>query len=452
MFEQFKENREVIKILSKLNKENSTGYIVGGAVRDTLLGIEPHDIDFATSMEYSKVKELFSEYKCNETGKAFGVLRIKTENNEYEIAQYRKDITSENVEFVNKIEDDLSRRDFTINAMAWNESDGIIDKFGGKRDIWNKTLKFVGNPSERIQEDPLRMLRAVRFVAKTGFTLDKDSFEALKKNAHLINDVARERIHDEIVRTMKQNNYLEAVKVMKESGLLAEIIPEIKEQYDYNQNNPYHSLDLWTHTENVLKNCKDCDYITKFAALLHDIGKPSTQSIDEVTGFSHYYRHEEKGAEMTADILNRLRFTNEEKKNITKLVEKHMDFHRSESDKTIRKMVHNIGKENTLRLAKLSFADDEGKFKENRHNKLLEKVQKVIDEFDIPKVSDLKLTGFELMQMGFNGKEIGDVKKYLLSEVLDNGIPNDKEILSEIVKDKFLEKENHLSYETECEI
>jgi poly(A) polymerase len=397
MFEQFKENREVIKILSKLNKENSTGYIVGGAVRDTLLGIEPHDIDFATNMEYSKLKELFSEYKCNETGKAFGVLRIKTPENEYEIAQYRKDLTSNDVEFVNKIEDDLSRRDFTINAMAWNESDGIIDKFGGKRDIWNKTLKFVGNPSERIQEDPLRMLRAVRFVAKTGFTLDKDSFEALKKNTHLIKNVAKERIHDELVRTLKQDNYINAVKVMKESGLLSEIIPEIKSQYGYNQNNPHHSFDLWTHTENVLKNCKNCDYITK-------------------------------------------------------LVEKHMDFHRSESDKTIRKMVHNIGKENTLRLAKLSFADDEGKFKENRHNNLLEKVQKVIDEFDIPKVSDLKLTGFDLMQMGFNGKEIGDVKKYLLSEVLDNGIPNDKETLSEIVKDKFIEKEKNLSYETEREI
>lgn len=452
MFEKFKENREVIKILSKLNKEKSTGYIVGGAVRDTLLGIEPHDIDFATNIEYSKLKELFSEYKCNETGKAFGVLRIKTPENEYEIAQYRKDLTSNNVEFVNKIEDDLSRRDFTINAMAWHESDGIIDKFGGKRDIWNKTLKFVGNPSDRIKEDPLRMLRAVRFVAKTGFTLNKESFDALKENSHLIREVAKERIHDELVCTLKQDNYINAIKVMKESGLLEEIIPEIKAQYGYNQNNPHHSFELWEHTQKVLENCKDCDYITRFAALFHDIGKPSTQSTDEVTGFSHYYRHEEKGAEMTRDILNRLRFANEEKKNICSLVEKHMDFHRSETDRTIRKMVHNIGRENTLRLAKLSFADDEGKFKENRHNKLLEKVQQVIDEFDIPKVSDLKLTGFDLMQMGFNGKEIGNVKKYLLSEVLDNGIPNDKETLTEIVKDKFLEKENPLIYETERDI
>ena len=170
MFEQLKENREVIKILSKLNKENSTGYIVGGAVRDTLLGITPHDIDFATNMEYSKVKELFSEYKCNETGKAFGVLRIKTPENEYEIAQYRKDLTSNDVEFVNKIEDDLSRRDFTINAMAWNETDGLIDKFGGKKDIWNKTLKFVAKDSKNadtteniyIEGDNLEVLKLLR--------------------------------------------------------------------------------------------------------------------------------------------------------------------------------------------------------------------------------------------------------------------------------------------------
>lgn len=441
MFDKFKENKEIIKILARLNNENSTGYIVGGAVRDTLLGITPHDIDFATNMDYSKVKELFSEYKCNETGKAFGVLRIKTENNEYEIAQYRKDITAESVEFVKDIEDDLSRRDFTINAMAWNEKSGLVDIFDGKKDIWNKTLKFVGNPSDRIKEDPLRMLRAVRFIAKTGFKLDKESFDALKENAHLIREVAKERIHDELVRTLKQDNYINAVKIMKESGLLEEIIPEIKAQYGYNQNNPHHSFELWEHTQKVLENCKNGDYITRFAALFHDIGKPSTQSTDEVTGFSHYYRHEEKGAEITRDILNRLRFTNEEKKNITKLVEKHMDFHRSETDRTIRKMVHNIGRENTLRLAELSFADDEGKFKENRHNELYDKVQKVIEEFDIPKVSDLRLGGFDLIEMGFAGKEIGNIKKHLLNEVLENGVPNDFDALYEIVKKEFIDKD-----------
>ena len=363
MFEKFKKNKEVMNILNKLNSNTSTGYIVGGAVRDILLGMEPNDIDFATNRNYEEVKELFSEFKCNETGKAFGVLRIKTSNDEYEIAKYRQDITSDEVEFVNNIKGDLSRRDFTINAMAWNDNEGLVDLFNGKRDIYNKVLRFVGNAEERIKEDPLRMLRAVRFIAKTGFILDEESFNAIQNNGYLINTITKERIHDEFTKLMKLPNYIKSIDVMKETGLLSEIIPEIKVQYNYNQNNPYHSLDLWTHTRSVVDNCKNSDYITRLSALFHDIGKPSTQSIDEITGFSHYYKHETVGAKMTGDILDRLKFTNEEKYNITALVENHMVFHRTEAEKTIRKMIRNIGKHNTRRLAELSFADDEGKFK-----------------------------------------------------------------------------------------
>lgn len=224
---------------------------------------------------------------------------------------------------------------------------------------------------------------------------------------------------------------------MKKTGLLFEIIPEIKVQYNYNQNNLHHSLDLWTHTRSVVDNCKNSDYITRLSAFFHDIGKPLTQSIDEVTRFYHYYKHEVIGAKMTKDILDRLKFTNEEKDSITKLVENHMTFHRSETDKTIRKMVHNIGKDNTRRLVELSFADDEGKFKENRHNELLIKVNSVIDTFNIPKVSDLKLNGYELIEMGYEGLEIGKVKKYLLSCILNDGIPNEREKLLEILHNDY---------------
>lgn len=437
MFEKFKKNKEVMNILNKLNSNTSTGYIVGGAVRDILLGLEPNDIDFATNRNYEEVKELFSEFKCNETGKAFGVLRIKTSNDEYEIAKYRQDITSDEVEFVNNIKGDLSRRDFTINAMAWNDNEGLVDLFNGKRDIYNKVLRFVGNAEERIKEDPLRMLRAVRFIAKTGFTLDEESFNAIQNNGYLINTITKERIHDEFTKLMKLPNYIKSIDVMKETGLLSEIIPEIKVQYNYNQNNPHHSLDLWTHTRSVVDNCKNSDYITRLSALFHDIGKPSTQSIDEITGFSHYYKHETVGAKMIGDILDRLKFTNEEKYNITALVENHMVFHRSEAEKTIRKMIHNIGKDNTRRLAELSFADDEGKFKKKRHNELLLKVNSIIDTFNVPKVSDLKLNGYELKEMGYEGLEIGKVKKYLLSRILDEGIPNEREKLLEILHNDY---------------
>ena len=198
--------------------------------------------------------------------------------------------------------------------------------------------------------------------------MDEESFNTIQNNSYLINIISKERIHDEFTKLMKQPNYIKSIDIMKKTGLLSEIIPEIKVQYNYNQNNPHHSLDLWTHTRSVVDNCKNSDYITRLSAFFHDIGKPSTQSIDEVTGFYHYYKHEVIGAKMTKDILDRLKFTNEEKDSITKFVENHMTFHRSETDKTIRKMVHNIGKDNTRGLAELSFADDEGKFKENRHN------------------------------------------------------------------------------------
>ena len=236
---------------------------------------------------------------------------------------------------------------------------------------------------------------------------------------------------------MKLPNYIKSIDVMKETGLLSEIIPEIKVQYNYNQNNPHHSLDLWTHTRSVVDNCKNSDYITRLSAFFHDIGKPSTQSIDEITGFSHYYKHETVGAKMTGGILDRLKFTNEEKYNITALVENHMVFHRSEAEKTIRKMIHNIGKDNTRRLAELFFADDEGKFKENCHNELLLKVNSIIDTFNVPKVSDLKLNGYELKEMGYEGLEIGKVKKYLLSRILDEGIPNEREKLLEILHNDY---------------
>ena len=202
-----------MSILNRINGNTSTGYIVGGAVRDILLGLEPNDIDFVTNRSYEEVKELFSKFKCNETRKAFGVLRIKTSNDEYEIAKYRQDVTSDEVEIVNNIKDDLSRRDFTINAMAWNDNEELVDLFNGKHDICNKVLRFVGNTEECIKEDPLRMLRAVRFIAKTGFTLDEESFNAIQNNSYLINIISKERIHDEFTKLMKQPNYIKSIDI-----------------------------------------------------------------------------------------------------------------------------------------------------------------------------------------------------------------------------------------------
>lgn len=432
MFKKLLNNPNVAFILNLLNSNNDTGYIVGGAIRDILLGLEPHDIDFATNKSYDELKRLFKDFTCIETGKSFGVIRVKINHNEYEIAKYRKDINDTSVAFVNNINDDLSRRDFTINAFALNNNN-FIDLFNGRSDLENKIIRFVGNPDIRIKEDPLRILRALRFAGKPGFKIHPDTLFSMSKNKELLKLIANERIKDEFIKIINNPENIKVLEIMKETGILDIIIPEITVEYEYEQNNPYHKYDLWHHTLNVIKACKDADYITKLAALFHDIGKPDTMTVDEITGFHHFYGHADVSEDITKKILNRLKFSNQEIYDILALVKNHITLLIDSSDKVIRTMVHKIGRENTIRLAKLTYADDEAKNLNNRHNDLYDNVIRVIKEFDIPTVSDLALNGYDLMKLGYTGKEIGAVKNYLLNEILENGIPNDKETLLNIV-------------------
>lgn len=432
MFEKLLNNPDVSFILNLLNSDNDTGYIVGGAIRDVLLGLEPHDIDFATNKSYDELKRLFKDFACIETGKSFGVIRVKINNNEYEIAKYRKDINDTSVAFVNNINDDLSRRDFTINAFALNNNN-FIDLFNGRSDLENKIIRFVGNPDIRIKEDPLRILRALRFAGKPGFKIHPDTLFSMSKNKELLKLIANERIKDEFIKIINSPENIKVLEIMKETSILDIIIPEITVEYEYEQNNLYHKYDLWHHTLNVINACKDADYITKLAALFHDIGKPDTMTVDEITGFHHFYGHADVSADITRKILNRLKFSNQEIYDILALVKNHITLLIDCSDKVIRTMVHKIGRENTIRLAKLTYADDEAKSLTNRHNDLYDNVIRVIKEFDIPTVSDLALTGYDLMKLGYTGKEIGKIKNYLLNKILDEGIPNDKETLLNIV-------------------
>lgn len=432
MFEKLLNNPDVSFILNLLNSNNDTGYIVGGAIRDVLLGLEPHDIDFATNKSYDELKKLFSDYPCIETGKSFGVIRVKINNNEYEIAKYRKDINDTSVAFVNNIKDDLSRRDFTINAFALNKNN-FMDLFNGKSDLENKIIRFVGNPDIRIKEDPLRILRALRFAGKPGFKIHPDTLFSMSKNKDLLKLIAHERIKNEFIKIIESPENIKVLEIMKETAILDIIIPEITVEYEYDQNNPYHKFDLWHHTLNVINACKDTDYITKLAALFHDIGKPDTMTVDEITGFHHFYGHADVSEDITKKILNRLKFSNQEIYDILALVKNHITLLIDSSDKVIRTMVHKIGGENTIRLANLTYADDEAKSLTNRHNDLYDNVIRVIKEFDIPKVSDLALNGYDLMKLGYTGKEIGEIKNYLLDKILDEGIPNDKENLLNIV-------------------
>lgn len=441
MIEAIKYKEEVLSILDILNSNGYTGYIVGGAVRDYFMDCSAKDIDFATNMPYKLLKEKFHHFKLKLTGKAFGVLRVITENDEYEIAQYREDVNSkirkpESIVLVENIEDDLSRRDFTMNAVAWNQN-GFVDKFDGMKHIQEKKICFVGEARIRIQEDALRILRAIRFVAKLNFDIEESGIIAIKENKLLLKQISKERIYDEFKKIMQSSYYMKAIQIMEKTEVLFELFPILKKQINFDQKNKHHTYTLWEHTLKVVAGCQNSDYLTRIAALFHDVAKVETQTIDS-NGQAHYYRHEVVGAEITSKILNEYKFTNDEKHHITKIILNHIVFHQSQSETCIRRMIARVGKEDTMRLAQLSIADNDSKQEKNIGNILIDKVQSVVDKYDVLTVNDLKLTGYDLMQLGFQSKMIGKIKKELLDEIIENGIENNREVLLNIVKKRCL--------------
>lgn len=437
-----------IEILRKLNKYGKA-YIVGGAIRDILLGLEPKDIDFTTNLPYETLKNLFSEYNPKETGKAFGVLRIRVNDTEYEIAKFREDNYEEKdglkiiphekkVNFVNDIKNDLSRRDFTINAMAYNEVDGIVDLYNGQKDIENKIINFVGNAEERIIEDPLRILRAFRFMSRLGFSLSEKTVEAIKKQKNLLISIPEERITMEFSKLLLGENIKNTLTAMKDTGVLELIIPEFKATYDFNQHNPHHNLDLFNHIISVVSKVPS-DLELRYTALLHDIAKPVVQTFDE-KGIAHYKTHEIVGADMARAILTRLKLPVKLIDTVEDIIKKHMVLYRDVTDKKFNKLLSEMGYDNLLRLIEHCNADNSSKNNEvvNPENDLYERLKRAVEKQMQVTVNDLVLNGRDLMEMGFKGTEIGKIKGELLEKYLSEEIPNEKEEMLAYVKEKYL--------------
>lgn len=437
-----------IEILRKLNKYGKA-YIVGGAIRDILLGLEPKDIDFTTNLPYETLKNLFSEYNPKETGKAFGVLRIRVNDTEYEIAKFREDNYEEKdglkiiphekkVNFVNDIKNDLSRRDFTINAMAYNEVDGIVDLYNGQKDIENKIINFVGNAEERIIEDPLRILRAFRFMSRLGFSLSEKTVEAIKKQKNLLISIPEERITMEFSKLLLEENIKNTLTAMKDTGVLELIIPEFKATYDFNQYNPHHNLDLFNHIISVVSKVP-ADLELRYTALLHDIAKPVVQTFDE-KGIAHYKTHEIVGADMARAILTRLKLPVKLIDTVEDIIKKHMVLYRDVTDKKFNKLLSEMGYDNLLRLIEHCNADNSSKNNEvvNPENDLHERLKRAVEKQMQVTVNDLALNGRDLMEMGFKGTEIGKIKGELLEKYLSEEIPNEKEEMLAYVKEKYL--------------
>ena len=435
-----------IEILNKLNKYGK-GYIVGGAIRDILLGLKPKDVDFATNLPYETLKTLFSEYTPKETGKSFGVLRIRIDNTDYEIAKFRKDnyeeknglkiISEKKVSFVDDIRNDLARRDFTINAMAYNQKEGIIDLYNGQKDIENKIINFVGNAEERIIEDPLRVLRAFRFMSRLDFSLSENTIEAIKKQKDLLKNIPEERITMEFSKLLLGDNIKNTLTLMKDTGVLELIIPEFKATYNFNQCNPHHNLDLFNHIINVVSKVP-ADLELRYSALLHDIAKPVVQTFDE-KGIAHYKTHEIVGADMARDILTRMKLPVKLINTVVEIIKKHMILYKDVTDKKFNKLLSEMGYNNLWRLIEHSIADNSSKNNEvvSTENDFHERLKRAVEKQMQVTVNDLAINGNDLIELGFAGTEIGKVKGELLDKYLSEEIQNKKEEMLNYVKEKY---------------
>ena len=455
---QFNLDNDVKFILEQLNK-NGTGFLVGGAVRDRILNKDPGDYDFATDIEYSELKRIFADYNPKEMGAHFGILMIKVNGKSYEIAKFRKETGVYNsrypkdIKFVKTIEEDLARRDFTINSLAYNEETGIVDLYGGWNDIKKKVIRFVGNPKLRIEEDALRILRAFRFISKLGFNLDRKTAEAIYKKRKFLTKISKERIFDELSKILMGNFSKKAFIEMKKLKVLEMLIPEFRYAYNFDQNNPIHTDDLFNHIIKVIHLC-DYDLITRFAALFHDLGKINAKIID-AKGIFHFYGHEKESALIAEEELRMLKASNETINSVKKIIKNHMLIYEDVSDKTLKKLIIEMEDKNLKRLFNLFYADlnSKGIKTKKENDQILQnfwnKIENIKKQGKIPQFNDLDITGIDLINLKFSNREIGEVKNKLYELVLGDEIENEKEALLKYIV-KHYNLENKFEYEKSC--
>lgn len=438
---------DVETILNIIEKHHEEAYIVGGCVRDFMLGKKPKDYDVTTSMLPDDVTDLFKKegYNVVPTGLKHGTVTVFPKNGTegYEITTYRTDGEyldgrhPSSVSFTKSLAEDLSRRDLTINAMAYSPIRGLVDLFGGQEDLKNKIIRTVGSPEDRIKEDALRMMRAIRFSAQLGFDINEDLINAIKKNNSSINLVSKERIHDELIKTLMSDNP-EFVRKYYETGLMKHFLPELHICFLTKQNNPWHLYNVGDHTMKALASTEK-NLTLRLAVLLHDIGKPDTKTTDE-NGIDHFYGHAEKSALRAKEILKRLKFTTKEVEDVSLLITIH-DYQLETSKKAIRRFVSNYNLDDRLfdLYVKLKKADNNGQ-NLDLSSKILKTLDIIVEKYDDIKnqplsTKDLAVSGYDVMSFGFKGVQVGEVLKKLLQIVLENPEKNTKEeLLSEIEK------------------
>jgi tRNA nucleotidyltransferase (CCA-adding enzyme) len=428
--------QKVQYILDTLQKHRHQAFVVGGCVRDSILGKVPVDWDIATDAKPDEVKQFFP--KTIDTGIKHGTVTVLVDGNSYEVTTYRIDgkyldfRKPDSVSFTSSLEEDLSRRDFTINAIAYNPMEGIADPFGGIGDIEAGIIRTVGDPDKRFSEDALRMLRAVRFSAQLGFTIDESTMNAIEKNSRLIKNISGERIRDELTKMILSDNPF-CFSILMDTKLIKYTLPEFEPCFLTDQNNPYHAYNVAVHTLHAVANIEK-KMVLRWAMLFHDIGKPGTKTTDR-KGIDHFYNHQQLSIKLAKEAMLRLHFDKKSMDRILLLVKFH-DLQIKAGYMTVRKAMSKVGEdifEDLLKVIKADKTAQNPKLLKERNctfARIWEIYLDIRAKGQCTSIKTLAVNGDDLIALGIRpGKDIKELLNSLLEKVIEEPELNNKETL-----------------------
>ena len=436
--------RKVVLIIRNLQRHGYDAYAVGGCVRDSILNRKPEDWDITTSAKPEQVKRIFR--RTVDTGIEHGTVTVLIGKDGFEVTTYRVDGLYEDgrhpkeVTFTSRLEEDLKRRDFTINAMAYNDDERLVDAFGGMRDLNYHLIRCVGDPKERFSEDALRILRAVRFSAQLAFPIEPETAEAIKSLAPNLEKISAERIQAELVKLLV-SDHPERIQDACELGITKVVLPEWDDMVGVKQNTPHHKYDVAAHTVHALQNVKN-DKVLRLTMLFHDMGKPVMKTTDE-NGRDHFKGHAIASEQIAKTVMKRLKFDNDTIRKVTKLVAYH-DYRMEPTGANVRRAMHEIGVELFPYYLAVRLADTKAQSSYERRGKLENIIQirelyrNALRNKECVTLKDLAVTGTDLINLGIApGKELGTLLNELLDMVIEDPAWNQKGKLCDYVKERF---------------
>ena len=435
---------EVKFVLNRLNEAGYEAYLVGGSVRDFLLNKHNKDIDITTNAIPEEVKRIFVDFPVIDTGIKHGTVTILYNNLPIEITTYRIDGEYQDsrhpkeVKFTSSLKEDLSRRDFTINAMAYNNE--LIDYYGGRDDLKNKMLRAVGNPNKRFEEDALRILRGLRFASNLGFSIEEKTILAMRENKLLLKNISSERIQNEL-NAILLGDYVKDV-MLDYYDIFEVILPEITPCVCFDQHNSHHIYDVYAHIIVAVSSAVK-DKVVRLTLLFHDLGKPESFSLDENKN-GHFYRHAEKSEIIARNILNRLKYDNESKRQILTLIRYH-DAILQDDVKQVKRWLNRLGEDMFRKLIEVQIGDNFAQHPKHRDRQVtLNNIKKLIDQIiaenNCFNLRQLAVNGYDMIELGYEKFQIKSALQYLLNAVINNEVENERDKLIKYLN--YFDKKN----------